>query len=100
VDDDALKSTTVATSPYVRELEKGEHELRLTGAPRPFDNDSRSRKRARARGAASLREDPLSHALVELAVRPDPAAIVLVGRAQPLALARGSTSALRGDPTT
>jgi hypothetical protein len=43
-----LKSTTVATSTYVRELKTGEHELRLTGTPRPFDNDSRSSKRARA----------------------------------------------------
>ena len=44
---DALKWTAVATSTYVRELKTGQHELRLTGAPRPFDNDSRSSKRAR-----------------------------------------------------
>jgi hypothetical protein len=36
VNGDALKSTTVVTSPCVRELKAGEHELSLTGIRDPF----------------------------------------------------------------
>jgi hypothetical protein len=90
VSDDALKSTTVATSPYARELKTGEHELRLTGAPRPFDNDSRSPKTARARGLRSVQqhdprqdrdERPLDERVRER--------ILAEARGNPLALARG-----------
>jgi hypothetical protein len=49
VNEDALKSTTLATSPYVRELKTGKHELTLTGTTRPVTT-IRDRPRGRALG--------------------------------------------------
>ena len=56
--------------------------LTITSSDRPSKREVEPAREKPERGAASLREDPLSHALVEWPFVPIPAAIVLSGRAQ------------------
>ena len=78
---DALKSTTVAISTYVRKLEPGEHELRLTGAGDP-PTTIRDRPRGRAlRPCAPAQqpdrpEGPADHLPAARRRRPGPARLL------------------------